>query len=58
MATLLGMALGGWMSGLIFDLTGSYRAAFLNGLGWNLVNVSIMIWLLQRSRRRTAFAWG
>ena len=50
MATLLGMALGGWMSGFIFDLTGSYRAAFLNGLGWNLVNVSIMSWLLQRSR--------
>ena len=39
MATLGGMALGGWMSGLIFDLTGSYQAAFLNGLGWNLVNV-------------------
>jgi MFS family permease len=52
MATLLGMALGGWMSGLIFDLTGSYRAAFLNGLAWNLVNVSIMIWLMQRSHRR------
>ncbi len=49
MATLLGMALGGWMSGFIFDLTGSYRAAFLNGLGWNLVNVSIMTWLLRRS---------
>ncbi|HYC18212.1 MAG TPA: MFS transporter [Pseudolabrys sp.] len=56
MATLIGMALGGWMSGLIFDLTGSYRAAFLNGLGWNLMNVSIMTWLLQRSRRRPALA--
>ena len=56
MATLLGMALGGWMSGLIFDLTGSYRAAFLNGLAWNLLNVSIMVWLLQRSRRRPTFA--
>jgi len=56
MATVLGMALGGWMSGLIFDLTGSYRAAFLNGLGWNLMNVSIMTWLLQRSRRRPALA--
>ena len=52
MATLLGMALGGWMSGFIFDLTGSYRAAFLNGLGWNLVNVSIMTWLLRRSQPR------
>jgi MFS family permease len=56
MATLLGMALGGWMSGLIFDLTGSYRAAFVNGLAWNVMNVSIMVWLLQRSRRRMAFA--
>jgi MFS family permease len=46
MATLIGMALGGWMSGWIFDLTGSYQAAFLNGLGWNLVNVSIVSWLL------------
>jgi len=51
MATLIGMALGGWMSGAIFDLAGSYQAAFLNGLGWNLVNVTIMTWLLLRSRR-------
>ena len=56
MATLLGMALGGWLSGLVFDLTGSYRAAFLNGLAWNLVNVAIMVWLLQRTRRRVAYA--
>ena len=56
MATLLGMALGGWLSGFIFDITGSYRAAFLNGIGWNLVNVSIMTWLLQRSRKRALAA--
>ncbi len=56
MATLLGMALGGWMSGFVFDLTGSYRAAFLNGLAWNLVNVSIMTWLMQRSRSRGKLA--
>jgi MFS family permease len=54
MATLFGMALGGWMSGLIFDLTGSYRAAFANGLLWNLVNVSIVVSLLLRSGRRLA----
>ena len=38
-ATLVGMALGGWMSGAIFDWTGSYRAAFLNGIAWNLLNL-------------------
>jgi MFS family permease len=54
MATLFGMALGGWMSGVIFDLTGSYRAAFANGLLWNLVNVSIALWLLMRPGRRVA----
>jgi len=54
MATLFGMALGGWMSGFIFDLTGSYRAAFANGLLWNLINVSITASLLLRSSRRLA----
>jgi MFS family permease len=56
MATLIGMAFGGWVSGAIFDLTGSYQLAFLNGLGWNLVNVSIMTWLLLRSRGRPLLA--
>ncbi len=51
MATLFGMALGGWMSGAIFDLTGSYRAAFMNGIAWNLVNASIATMLLLRARR-------
>jgi MFS family permease len=50
MATLFGMALGGWMSGAIFDLTGSYRAAFINGIGWNLLNLAIASWLLYRAR--------
>jgi MFS family permease len=51
MATLFGMALGGWMSGMVFDLTGSYKAAFLNGIAWNLVNLSIATWLLRRQMR-------
>jgi cyanate permease len=51
-ATLFGMALGGWMSGVIFDLTGSYRAAFLNGIAWNLLNMAIAGALLWRSRKR------
>jgi len=50
MCTLLGMALGGWMCGAIFDLTGSYRMAFLNGIGWNLLNVGIALFLLWRAR--------
>jgi MFS family permease len=54
-ATLFGMALGGWMSGVIFDLTGSYRAAFMNGILWNLLNVSIAAFLLRRAIVRPAF---
>jgi hypothetical protein len=34
------------MSGAIYDLTGSYRAAFLNGIAWNLLNMAIAFWLL------------
>ncbi len=52
MATLGGMALGGWMSGYIFDLTGSYRTAFANGVMWNLLNGAIALWLLLRPGRR------
>jgi MFS family permease len=48
-ATMFGMALGGWMSGAIFDWTGSYDAAFLNGIAWNLLNVAIVLWLMRRS---------
>ena len=51
MATLFGMALGGWMSGAIFDATGSYQAAFVNGIGWNLVTIVIALELIRRSRR-------
>ena len=48
MFTMLGMALGGWMSGKVFDLTGSYHAAFINGIAWNLLNLTIAITLWRR----------
>ncbi len=51
LGTLIGMALGGWMSGLIFDVTGRYQAAFVNGLAWNLLNFAIVLWLFRRSRK-------
>jgi MFS family permease len=50
MATLVGMALGGLMSGFIFDLTGSYRLAFVHGIAWNLVNLAICAFLISRQR--------
>jgi MFS family permease len=53
-ATLVGMALGGWISGVIFDFTGSYRAAFVNGIAFNLFNLSIAFYLLRRAWRRDA----
>jgi MFS family permease len=49
-STVLGMALGGWISGEIYDLTGSYTWAFVHGIGWNLLNLSIAFWLVFRRR--------
>ena len=53
MATIAGMALGSWMSGAIFDLTGSYWQAFANGLAWNLLNIAIALFLLLRRTRQS-----
>ncbi|MEP4249839.1 MFS transporter [Tateyamaria sp.] len=52
MATIMGMALGGWMSGWIYDVTGSYEMAFWNGILWNGMNIAIMVWLLLQNRSR------
>ena len=52
MATIMGMALGGWMSGQIYVWTGSYEWAFINGIIWNGFNIAIMLWLLLRSTPR------
>ncbi|MDT7950289.1 MAG: MFS transporter [Acetobacteraceae bacterium] len=50
MATMIGMALGGWMAGAIDAWSGTYRTAFANGLFWNAINVAIVLALLLRSR--------
>jgi MFS family permease len=55
-ASVFGMSFGGWVSGVIFDATGSYGAAFLNGFAWNALNVAIVVGLLIRARQRPALA--
>jgi MFS family permease len=56
MATIFGMAFGGWLSGAIYDWTGSYQAAFVNGIAWNLLNLAIALWLLTKPRCIAAVA--
>ena len=55
-ASVFGMSFGGWISGVIFDATGSYAAAFTNGIAWNVLNIGIMVLLLLRARQRLAMA--
>jgi MFS family permease len=55
-ASVFGMSFGGWISGVIFDVTGSYAAAFTNGVAWNVLNIAIMVLLLLRARQRLAMA--
>jgi len=47
-ATVLGMAIGGWISGSIYDWTGSYTVALVHGIAWNCVNFSTILFLLYR----------
>ena len=56
MATILGMALGGWLSGVTYDLSGSYTLAFINGIIWNSANIAIITWLILRSRTNLSVA--
>jgi len=53
MMTILGLALGGWMTGWIYDMTGSYRTAFLNGIAWNTIPIVVMLMLVMRTRSKS-----
>ncbi len=57
-ATMIGMAAGGWMTGAIFDIAGSYRVAFINGVFWNLVNMAIVLVMIWRVRQKMAGGGG
>ena len=46
--TMLGMAVGGWLAGALYDLTGSYELAFINAIGFNIANLAIAGMLRQR----------
>jgi MFS family permease len=54
MATIVGMAFGGWLSGWIYDLTGSYQAAFINGIAWNIANAAIIVTVLLKTKKHSA----
>jgi MFS family permease len=55
--TILGMALGGWMAGALYDLTGSYTLSFVNAIAFNLLNMAIAAKLLRRAKAQgKAFA--
>ena len=58
LATVFGMAFGGWISGAIYEYADSYQIAFAHGAGWNLVNVAIILMLLARSGRLKSLIWS
>ena len=48
--TISGMAIGGWMAGALYDLTGSYTVSYINAIAFNILNLMIAGHLLRRDR--------
>jgi MFS family permease len=46
----LGMAAGGWLAGVMYDAYGFYAPAFAAGIGFNLLNVAVILPLVLRER--------
>jgi MFS family permease len=51
-----GMALGGWLAGLLYDHFGYYAPAFAAGIGANIFNLLLIGILVGRGRSHAAFA--
>jgi MFS family permease len=49
-SNICGMALGGWLAGYLYDLLGSYGAAFAVGVALNIGNVTVVGWLAARRK--------
>ena len=47
--TIAGMAFGGWIAGLLYDITGSYSVSFFNAIGFNILNLWVAASLLKKS---------
>ena len=54
MFTVGGMALGAWLAGALYDLTGDYTASILAAFGFNVLNLAIASLLIARDRMRPA----
>lgn len=53
----VGMAAGGILGGMVFDLSGGYAIAFVIGILFNLGNLALVVPLARRDRRRRATAF-
>lgn len=51
-ATVLGMSLGSWMAGAIYDQYGGYFWAIMNAMLWNIINFLVVLFILYLIRKR------
>jgi MFS family permease len=50
-----GMALGGWLAGVLYDHFGTYAPAFAAGVAANAINLAIVGMLVLRQRSRSVW---
>jgi MFS family permease len=47
---IIGMALGGWLAGYVYDQLGSYGPAFALGVAFNIANIAVIAAIARRHR--------